>query len=116
MFPLKPKFRFPKGVSFWKRLELKEICRSTDLDAPGYRDIIAVSDKTGKNISFKSLWDSMAIQQHFSLNTLQRNPKLKIPKLKKPISVTSPTGFLLLKILLIYSVMLVLYFLSFPSL
>lgn len=48
MFPLKPKFRFPKGVSFWKRLELKEICRNVDLDVPGYRDIIAVSDKIRK--------------------------------------------------------------------
>lgn len=45
MFPFKPKFRFPKGISFWKRLELKEICRNVDLDAPGYRDIIAISNK-----------------------------------------------------------------------
>lgn len=48
MFPLKPKFRFPKGISFWKRLELKEICRNVDLDAPGYRDIIAISNKIRK--------------------------------------------------------------------
>lgn len=48
MFPDKLKFRFPKGLSFWKRLELKELCRNINLDAPGYRDIIAVSNKISK--------------------------------------------------------------------
>lgn len=48
MFPDKLKFRFPKGLSFWKKLELKELCRNIDLDAPGYRNIIAVSNKIRK--------------------------------------------------------------------
>lgn len=38
-------FRFPKGLSFFTKLKLKALCKNTDLDAPGYRGIIALASK-----------------------------------------------------------------------
>lgn len=42
MFKRKLKFRFTSKVSFWKKLHLIDVCRSTNLDAPGYSDIISL--------------------------------------------------------------------------
>ncbi len=62
MFPLKPKFRFPKGLSFWKRHDLKNLCKNTNLDLTGYRDIIALFNKVRKEYQlqiFVSFYDGI---------------------------------------------------------
>lgn len=53
MFLDKLEFRFPKKVSFWEKLKLKELCRSINLNAHGYHDIIALSNKVGEEYNLQ---------------------------------------------------------------
>lgn len=51
MFSDKHKFRFPKGLSFFKKLELKKLCRNTNIY--GYSSIIALLARVNANYSLK---------------------------------------------------------------
>lgn len=53
MFSDKHKFRFPKGLSFFKKLELKKLCRNTNIYDSGYSSIIDLLARVNANYSLK---------------------------------------------------------------